>query len=127
MRTVPPTGNSGTSCAQGQHDAGQYLRIGKGGREIWLQASYNPIFDATGKPFKIVKFATDVSDQVRTAEEVRSLAQAAADGDLTRRIPTEGKSGNVLALSQAINSMADGMASIVSQIRTAVEAVRSGT
>ena len=111
----------------GQHDAGQYRRIGKGGREIWLQASYNPILDAAGKPFKIVKFATDVSDQIRTAEEVRALAQSAADGDLTRRIPTQGKSGNVLALSQAINSMADGMTSMVSRIRTAVEAVRSGT
>ena len=111
----------------GQYDAGQYRRLGKGGREVWLQASYNPIFDASGKPFKIVKFATDVTEQVRTAEEVRNLAQAAADGDLTRRIPTQGKSGNVLSLSQAINSMADGMTHIVAQIRSAVEAVRTGT
>ena len=111
----------------GHHDAGQYRRVGKNGREIWLQASYNPILDAAGKPFKIVKLATDVSDQVRTAEEVRKLAQSAADGDLTRRIPTDGKTGNVLALSQAINSMADGMTGIVTQIRTAVEAVRNGT
>jgi PAS domain S-box-containing protein len=111
----------------GQHDAGQYRRIGKGGREVWLQASYNPILDAAGKPFKVVEFAIDVSEQVRTTEEVRALAQAAADGDLTHRVRIEGKSGNLLALSQAINSMADGMTSIVSQIRTAVEAVRSGT
>ena len=111
----------------GQHDANQYRRICKGGRQVWLQASYNPILDASGKPFKIVQFATDVTDQVRTAEEVRALAQSAASGDLTRRIPMEGKSGNVLALSQAINSMADGMTNIVSQIRGAVEAVRTGT
>jgi methyl-accepting chemotaxis protein len=111
----------------GQHDAGQYRRVGKTGQEIWLQASYNPIMDAAGKPFKVVKFATDVSEQVRTAEEVRALAQSAADGDLTRRVRIEGKSGNLLALSQAINSMADGMTSMVAQIRTAVEAVRSGT
>ena len=111
----------------GQHDANQYRRIGKGGRQVWLQASYNPILDTSGKPFKIVQFATDVTDQVRTAEEVRALAQSAASGDLTRRIPMEGKSGNVLALSQAINSMADGMTNIVSQIRGAVEAVRTGT
>jgi methyl-accepting chemotaxis protein len=64
---------------------------------------------------------------VRTAEEVRTLAQSAAGGDLTRRIPTQGKSGNLLALSQAINTMADSMANIVTQIRTAVEAVRNGT
>ena len=111
----------------GQYDAGQYRRVGKGGREIWLQASYNPILDTAGKPFKVVKFANDVTDTVRTAEEVRTLAQSAASGDLTRRIPTEGKSGNLLALSQAINTMADSMANIVSQIRTAVEAVRTGT
>jgi PAS domain S-box-containing protein len=111
----------------GEHDAGQYRRIGNGGREIWLQASYNPIFDAAGKPFKIVQFATDITEQVRTTEEVRILAQSAAQGDLTRRIATQGKTGNLLALSQAINSMADGMANIVAQIRTAVEAVRCGT
>jgi len=111
----------------GHHESGQYRRLGKGGRQVWLEASYNPIPDASGKPFKIVKFATDVTDQVRTAEEVRALAQSAANGDLTRRIPMQGKTGNVLALSQAINSMVDGMSNIVSQIRGAVEAVRTGT
>ena len=111
----------------GEHDAGQYRRIGNGGREIWLQASYNPILGASGKPFKIVLLATDVTEQVRTADEVRVLAQSAAQGDLTRRISTHGKTGNLLPLTQAINSMADGMANIVAQIRTAVEAVRCGT
>ena len=111
----------------GEHDAGQYRRIGKGGRHVWLQASYNPILDASGKPLKVVKFATDVTDQVRTAEEVRALAQSAANGDLTRRIPLDGKSGNVLALSQAINSMVEGMTNIVAQIRVAAEAMRTGT
>src|SRR5690349_19269889 len=38
----------------GAFDAGQYKRIGKGGKEIWIQASYNPIFDAAGKPYKVV-------------------------------------------------------------------------
>jgi methyl-accepting chemotaxis protein len=116
-----------TKLVAGQHDAGQYRRIGKGGREIWLQASYSPILDASGTPFKIVQFATEVTEQVRTTEEVRILAQAATQGDLTRRIPTQGKTGNLLSLSQAINSMTDGMSNIVGQIRTAVEAVRSGT
>jgi methyl-accepting chemotaxis protein len=111
----------------GQYDAGQYRRVGKGGRVVWLQASYNPVLDATGKPCKVVKFATDVTEQVRTTEEVRQLAQAAAGGDLTRRISTQGKSGNLLSLTQAINSMAEGMTDIVGQIRTAVEAVRCGT
>jgi methyl-accepting chemotaxis protein len=125
--TTPAYKQMWEKLRSGQHDANQYRRIGKGGRQVWLQASYNPILDAAGKPFKIVKFATDVTDQVRTAEEVRALAQSAASGDLTRRIPMEGKSGTVLELSQAINSMADGMTNIVSQIREAVEAMRTGT
>ena len=48
---------------RGEYDAGQYKRIGKGGKEIWLQASYNPILDLSGKPFKVVKYATDITEQ----------------------------------------------------------------
>ena len=48
---------------RGQFDAGEFKRIAKGGREIWILASYNPIFDEAGKPFKVVKFATDVTQQ----------------------------------------------------------------
>ena len=54
---------SGRSSGRGEYDAGQYKRIGKGGREIWIQASYNPILDANGKPFKVVKYATDITQQ----------------------------------------------------------------
>src|SRR5450830_1882024 len=48
---------------RGQFDQGQYKRIGKGGKEVWIQASYNPIFDLNGKPFKVVKYATDITEQ----------------------------------------------------------------
>ncbi len=47
----------------GKHQAAQFKRLGKGGREVWIQASYNPILDPSGKPFKVVKLATDVSAQ----------------------------------------------------------------
>jgi len=46
---------------RGQYQAAQYLRIGKGGKKIWIEASYNPINDLNGKPFKVVKFATDLT------------------------------------------------------------------
>jgi methyl-accepting chemotaxis protein len=52
---------------RGEYDAGQYKRIAKGARELWLQASYNPIFDLNGKPYKVVKYATDVTAQVHGA------------------------------------------------------------
>ncbi|HCS66113.1 MAG TPA: chemotaxis protein [Cellvibrio sp.] len=47
--------------ARGDFEAGQYKRLGKGGKEVWIQASYNPILDANNKPVKVVKYATDVS------------------------------------------------------------------
>jgi methyl-accepting chemotaxis protein len=46
---------------RGEYQAAQYKRIGKNGREVWIEASYNPLLDSHGKPFKVVKFATDVS------------------------------------------------------------------
>ena len=52
---------------RGEADAGQFKRIGKGGKEIWLQASYNPIMDMNGKPFKVVKYATDITEQHNAA------------------------------------------------------------
>ncbi|TKB91661.1 MAG: PAS domain S-box protein, partial [Nitrospira sp.] len=54
---------------RGEFDAGVYRRIGKGGKEVWIQASYNPILDANGKVYKVVKFATDITaDKNRNAE-----------------------------------------------------------
>jgi methyl-accepting chemotaxis protein len=48
---------------RGEFLSDEYKRLGKGGREVWIQASYNPIRDLNGKPFKVVKFATDVTQQ----------------------------------------------------------------
>ena len=48
---------------RGEFQSGEYKRLGKGGKEVWILASYNPILDDAGKPFKVVKFATDVSEQ----------------------------------------------------------------
>jgi methyl-accepting chemotaxis protein len=48
---------------RGEYQAAQYKRIGKGGKEVWIEASYNPILGAGGKPYKVVKYATDISRQ----------------------------------------------------------------
>src|SRR5262249_49368909 len=49
---------------RGEFQSGEYKRIGKGGREVWIQASYNPILDLNGRPCKVVKYATDTTAQV---------------------------------------------------------------
>lgn len=63
---------------RGEYQAGQFRRIGKGGREIWIEASYNPVFDAGGKPVQVTKFAIDVTAQVEQRERVRRLEEEAA-------------------------------------------------
>ncbi len=67
----------------GEFDTRVYKRYAKGGREIWIQASYNPILDMNGKPFKVVKFATDVTNIIemgniadQTTSNVQSVAAA---------------------------------------------------
>ncbi len=62
---------------QGQFDSREYKRIGKGGREIWIQASYNPIFDMNGKPFKVVKNATDITVKTAIRHQVGDLVNQA--------------------------------------------------
>lgn len=57
------------SLKRGEFQAAEYRRFGKGGKEIWIQASYNPIFDPNGKPFKVVKYATDITAQVKRRME----------------------------------------------------------
>ena len=66
----------------GEFDSGRYKRIGKGGKEVWIQASYNPIYDLNGKPFKVVKYATDVTAEVEKEIEVARL-KSAVDGART--------------------------------------------
>jgi methyl-accepting chemotaxis protein len=68
---------------RGEYQAGEYKRLGKGGREVWIQASYNPILDLNGKPFKVVKFASDVTANAKArqaAEQIGTLMETVAAG-----------------------------------------------
>jgi methyl-accepting chemotaxis protein len=68
---------------RGNYQAGEFKRLAKGGREIWIEASYNPILDLNGKPFKVVKYATDVTAKAvarMKAEEARELIESVAAG-----------------------------------------------
>jgi len=118
---------------RGEYDAGQYRRLGKGGREIWIQASYNPIFDMNGRPFKVVKYATDVTAQVRDAQalasavaQTREVVSAAQAGDLSRRIDAGDATGAIAELCAGVNAMVATMGSMIGQIRVAADAVALG-
>jgi len=67
----------------GHYVAAEFRRLGKAGREVWIQASYNPILDLNGRPFKVVKYATEITAQViarRKSENVRNMMESVAAG-----------------------------------------------
>src|SRR5277367_3479106 len=112
----------------GQYDAGQYKRIGKGGREVWIQASYNPLVGADGMPYKVIKFATDTTAQVKSGlaldeavKETQQVLQAVLGGANDQRISTAGKSGQLKALADAVNSVIDDVLSSVGETQKVVQ------
>lgn len=68
---------------RGEYDAAEYKRHGKGGKEIWIQASYNPIMDMNGNPFMVAKFATDITNSVKGRHEKERLSAQINEGLLT--------------------------------------------
>jgi methyl-accepting chemotaxis protein len=117
---------------RGEAEAGQYKRIAKGGREVWLQASYNPIMDMNGKPFKVVKYATDITEQHNSAEtlanaveETQGIIESAKAGDLSSRVPLDGKTGAIASLCDGVNALMDKMTEVIVQVREAGETINT--
>jgi methyl-accepting chemotaxis protein len=108
---------------RGEYDAAQYRRLGKGGKEVWIQASYNPILNAQGRPYKVVKFATDITasfkgEQLEAAvRETGEVIGRAKNKDLTGRVPLDGKHGDVAALCTGVNDLLDTLAGVVGAVR----------
>jgi methyl-accepting chemotaxis protein len=96
------------ALGRGEFQAAAYRRIGKGGKEVWIQAKYNPILDLNGKPYKVIKYATDITQ--------RTIIQRAVDQDL----------GNILNI---VGNASEQVASAVAaseQTSTNVQAVATG-
>jgi methyl-accepting chemotaxis protein len=118
---------------RGEFDEGQYRRFGKGGREIWLQATYNPIFDAMGKPYKVVKFATDITAN-RSAQQAlqaavadtRKVVGAAMARDLTQRITLAGKAGDIADLCSGVNELVGSFAEVIGTVATISHQLSTG-
>ncbi|MDD2894842.1 MAG: PAS domain-containing methyl-accepting chemotaxis protein [Aliarcobacter sp.] len=60
---------------EGNFDSGQYLRIGKNKKEVWIQATYNPIMGLDNKPIKVVKYATDITERKKMIFDIERNVQ----------------------------------------------------
>ncbi len=103
----------------GKFQAAEYKRFGKGGKEVWIQASYNPIFDLNGKPFKVVKYATDVTGQVKRREELQILLQKVANNSTSMSAAAE----ELTALSTQMSANAEETSAQANVVSAASEQV----
>jgi PAS domain S-box-containing protein len=108
---------------RGEFDTGVYRRIGKGGKEVWLQASYNPILDANGKVYKVVEFATDITGQKLAQNEVEKLIKTAAAGDLSNRIDVAQFEGAARELTVSVNQLFDAVVTPLREAQTVLTAL----
>jgi methyl-accepting chemotaxis protein len=104
--------------SRGEPQTGDYRRVSKSGKEVWVYGCYNPILDGNGKPFKVVKYATDITEQVKTKNEmarVQSMMENAptnfifADRDLKVQYLNPASSKTLLGLEKYLPVRASEM------------------
>ena len=133
---VPPAFAASPEYAQfwadlgaGRFQSAEYIRLGKGGREVGISATYNPIFDLGGKPYKVVKFASVITDR-KVAERLIGLLNDSlvrlADGDLTGKIDAE-FTGDYENLRRTYNASLGKFSGVMGQIRDTSAALRTAT
>ena len=127
---VDPAYAAGTEYAsfwaalkRGEYQAAEYRRIGKGGKVVWIQASYNPILDASGRPYKVIKFATDITHQVQLLDKLRrmidenfaeidaALAHSSHESEAATHA-ANATAGNVQATASASEELASSVAEV---------------
>ncbi len=118
---------------RGEYDAGDYKRTGKGGAELWIHASYNPIFDQSGRVYKVVKFASDITAQQALQSAIQTVMEdtmrvmgSLSSGKLHDKM-SDRYSGEFEKLANAINAYIDRLSHMVSEITDAAHAVKQGS
>ena len=103
----------------GTYQAGVFRRIGKGGREVWIQASYNPILDMNGRPFKVVKYAADVTDRMAAQRHVTSASERTLANVQTVASSAEELSASIREIAQSLSRSRADVDSIHDQSQSA--------
>jgi methyl-accepting chemotaxis protein len=109
---------------RGEYDAGQYRRLAKNEREVWLQASYNPIFDANGYPVKVVKYASDITEQKRTTQQLANLVAEIKTAAHEVQVSAEEISKGNLALSSRVEEQAASLEQTASSMEQMTSTVK---
>ncbi len=101
---------------RGEFESQEYKRLGKGGKEVWIQASYNPIMDLNGLPYKVVKYATDITARKHAVNEIKDVLMALAKGNLSNYIENE-LTGEFSIVGNSLNDLISTLDDMVGDIR----------
>lgn len=104
---------------RGEFEAGRYKRIGRGGKVVWIQASYNPIFDLNGRAYKVIKYATDITLQVEVEESVTRMAIEFS----TNAMDISSKSTTVALGAQALGATTEEMNSSIEELTASINSI----
>lgn len=119
-----------TALNRGEYQAAEYKRIGKGGKEVWIQASYNPIMDLHGKPFKVVKYSTDITPQKLALNamlaDTEMLTKAAVEGKLATRADATRHQGEYRKVVEGVNQMLDAILLPIGEGNRVLTLIRGG-
>jgi methyl-accepting chemotaxis protein len=108
-----------TRLARGEFQAGEFKRIGKNGKVVWIQATYSPIRDLQGKPFKVVKYASDITKQVNEREEMKRIVTTVAENASM----LSGSSEELTSVSTEMSASAEETAAQANVVSSASEQV----
>jgi methyl-accepting chemotaxis protein len=111
---------------EGQFNAGEFKRLGKGGQDVWLQASYNPIFDLNKKVTSVVKFATNITGRVRAVTEIAAGLAELADNNLQYRLSKAFEPAFEQVRSD-YNASLERLEMTVSRVAASLETIQGGT
>jgi methyl-accepting chemotaxis protein len=111
---------------RGEFDSGRYKRISRSGEAIWILATYNPIFDVSGRPYKIVKFATDITEQVHKEESIQRMSVDFSKSALELKEVTE-KANNVARGAQALGATTEEMNASIEELTASINSIAQNT
>ncbi len=111
---------------RGECVVGESKRVVGGGKEIWIQASYDPIFDANGRVVKVVNILSDVTGRVTAVDQVAAALSQLANGDLAQRIGIE-FIPSLDRIRVDFNASMETLESSMSTIGASIQAIRAGT
>jgi methyl-accepting chemotaxis protein len=111
----------------GEFESGRFLRRGKGGHELWLQSSYNPILDMNGKVYKVVKFASDITLQVQKERELDQVIKRLVD-DFTRSTKEIAeRSATVAQGTQSLGATTEEMSASIEELTQSIQSIAHST